>query len=109
MTSLPGNLALGLLKAYSRVAPTERGGFRLARLARRLVPRRHWERDFVTPDRTTLRLDLGTYPDCCMAVGLYELDTYRLLRRLLRPGSWFVDVGANIGYFSILAARWTGP
>ena len=109
MPHWPGNLALGLLKAYSRVAPTERGGFRLVRIARRLVPRHAWQRDFVTPDRSTLRLDLSTYPDCCMAVGLYELDTYRILRRHLRPGGWFVDVGANIGYFTTLAAKWTGP
>src|SRR5688572_26447674 len=108
MPHWPGNLALGLLKAYSRIAPTARGGFRLDRLARRLLPRRALQGDFTTPDRSTLHLDLSTYPDCCMAVGLYELDTYRALRRLLRPGGWFVDVGANIGYFTILAARWTG-
>ena len=44
-----------------------------------------------------------------MAVGLYELDTARLIHRLLKPGSWFVDVGANLGYFTLLAAKWTAP
>ena len=61
-----------------------------------------------------LGLDLGTYPDCCMAYGLYELDTARLIKRLLRVGDHFVDAGANIGYFTLLgrgssarAGAWT--
>ena len=99
----------GALKTYSRLTPTGRGGFRLARLARRTLPRERWQGFFDTPDGLRLRLDLGTYPDCCMAFGLYELDTARLIRRLLEPGGWFVDCGANIGYFSLLAARQVGP
>ena len=31
-----------------------------------------------------------------------------VVRRLLRPGMCFVDVGANIGYFTLLAARRVG-
>jgi FkbM family methyltransferase len=64
---------------------------------------------FRTPDGLALRLDLGTYPDCCMAFGLYELDTARVLRRLLRAGDTFVDGGANIGYFTLIAAKAVGP
>src|SRR5262249_48315510 len=33
----------------------------------------------------------------------------RFLLRVLRPGDVFVDVGAHIGYFSILAAKLVGP
>src|SRR5258706_11352904 len=44
-----------------------------------------------------------------MAVGLYELDTARTIRRLLKAGSHFVDVGATLGYFTLHAAKWTGP
>ena len=104
-----GRLALGTLKAYSRIAPTERGGYRLARLARQFVPESHRQGIFQTPAGLRLNLDLRTYPDLTMAVGLYELDTARLIHRLLKPNSWFVDVGANLGYFTLLAARWTGP
>ena len=32
-----------------------------------------------------------------------------MVRRLLRPGMCFVDVGANIGYFTLLGARRVGP
>jgi len=63
----------------------------------------------VTPDGFALGLDLGIYPDCCMAVGLYELDTDRQLRRQLKGGSWFVDCGANLGYFTLLACKLVGP
>jgi FkbM family methyltransferase len=104
-----GPLALEILKRYSRVAPTERGGYRLARLARRFVSPSQRVGTFETPDAIRLRLDLHTYPDVTMAVGLYELDTYRIMRRYVKPGSWFVDVGANLGYFTLLAAKWAAP
>jgi FkbM family methyltransferase len=32
-----------------------------------------------------------------------------VLRRALQAGDTFVDVGANIGLFTMLAARWVGP
>ena len=96
------------VRAYARVAPTERGGFHLAKLARKTLPRDQWNGRFVTPDRLALDLDLGTYPDVCMAFGLYEKDTARALARLLKKGSHFADVGANLGYFTLLAARKVG-
>ena len=102
-------VAFATLRAYARVAPTERGGFRLARLARATLPRGTWRGRFAPPGGPALDLDLSTYPDVCMAVGLYELDTARLLRRSLRPGTHFVDVGANVGYFTLLAAALVGP
>ena len=98
-----------LLGAYSRIAPTGHGGYRLARFARRFHPPDDRVAFFRTPDHLRLHLDLGTYPDCCMAFGLYELDTARVLRRLLRAGDTFVDGGANIGYFALLAAKAVGP
>ena len=39
----------------------------------------------------------------------YEAATGRYLARHLRSGGVFVDVGANIGYFSLLAAGRVGP
>lgn len=35
----------------------------------------------------------------------WRQSTSALLRRLLRPGARFLDVGANVGYFSLLANR----
>ena len=39
----------------------------------------------------------------------YEGGLRNIIRRFLRPGDHFVDVGANIGYFSLLAAKQVGP
>jgi FkbM family methyltransferase len=33
--------------------------------------------------------------------GIFESDNVRLLQRLVRPGTWFFDVGANIGLMSL--------
>ena len=35
----------------------------------------------------------------------WQESTGALLRRLLRPGARFLDVGANVGYFSLFAHR----
>jgi FkbM family methyltransferase len=44
-----------------------------------------------------------------MVHGGYEAFTVRALRRCLRPGDTFIDVGANIGYLSAVAAGIVGP
>jgi FkbM family methyltransferase len=97
------------LRMYSHVAPTGRGGYRLARLARRFHAADDQVAQFRTPDGLRFNLDLRTYPDCCMAFGLYELDTARVIRRVLGPGDTFIDGGANIGYFTLIAAKAVGP
>ena len=43
------------------------------------------------------------------ATGNYELTTVHTLRRLLRPGMTMLDIGANIGYLSLIGARSVGP
>lgn len=55
-----------------------------------------------------MQLDLSNYIDRMIYLGCYEpLNTYRF-RSLLSPGMTVVDVGANIGYFSLLAASIVG-
>ncbi|MHB8589531.1 MAG: FkbM family methyltransferase [Candidatus Dormibacteraceae bacterium] len=39
----------------------------------------------------------------------YETEIDQLVRRHLRPGDVFIDVGANVGYFSLVAAQLVGP
>jgi FkbM family methyltransferase len=41
--------------------------------------------------------------------GLYERAEVRVFRHLLRPGDVFVDVGANIGYYTAMGSRLVGP
>lgn len=39
----------------------------------------------------------------------YEERSIELLKQAIRPGMTFVDVGANIGYFAVMASRMVGP
>jgi FkbM family methyltransferase len=41
--------------------------------------------------------------------GVFEPITLNILSRLLHPGDTFLDVGANEGYFAVVAARRVGP
>jgi FkbM family methyltransferase len=41
--------------------------------------------------------------------GYYELTEELFLKKILKGGDWTVDVGANIGVFSLLMAHQVGP
>ncbi|MCW5854318.1 MAG: FkbM family methyltransferase, partial [Anaerolineae bacterium] len=41
--------------------------------------------------------------------GVYELHVVASLKPLLQPGLVFLDIGANIGYYTLLAASRVGP
>jgi FkbM family methyltransferase len=56
-----------------------------------------------------VELDLIDHIQRLVYLGAYERWETGVVRRLLRPGMCFVDVGANIGYFTLLAARRVGP
>jgi FkbM family methyltransferase len=49
----------------------------------------------------------GIAAEVCFA-GRYEAQETLILRAILQPGDIFVDVGANWGYFPLLAARLVG-
>ena len=59
--------------------------------------------------RAVLRL----HPDSEVAKSIflheYERSERIFLQRFLRPGDCFVDIGANIGLFTVLAAATVGP
>lgn len=101
-------VALGL-----RRAPFERGRWRVIppalRWARAALPGQS-VRTVRTREGFRLAVRLGDWLGRHVFVtGEYEPDTARVIRGLLRPGGRFVDVGANVGYFSLLAARRVGP
>jgi FkbM family methyltransferase len=71
------------------------------------VPTRDGAREFA------LRLDRGQMSQRLMlesfeAGCMYEEETARLLAETLAPGDTFVDVGAHVGFFSMLAATLVG-
>lgn len=97
-----------LLRLYAQYAPSERGGMRLATRISRSQARGLGTTVVATGQGFSMDLDLSTYPDVMMAYGLYERDTHRVLSLLLKPGMTFLDGGANIGYFSHIAAKCVG-
>jgi len=44
-----------------------------------------------------------------LAGGRYEPKMVDVLRKYLQPGSVFIDLGANEGYFSVIASQIVGP
>jgi FkbM family methyltransferase len=43
-----------------------------------------------------------------LVTGRWDSEIGRVLQLYLKPGSTFVDIGANIGYFSLMASRLVG-
>ncbi|MEW5926302.1 MAG: FkbM family methyltransferase [Gemmatimonadota bacterium] len=55
-----------------------------------------------------MKLDLAEAIQRWIWLGAFEPQETALVRSWLRPGMTFVDVGANVGYFSLLAASLVG-
>lgn len=53
-----------------------------------------------------LRDWIGQY---VFVTGTYEEPTAALMSRMVRPGDTVVDVGANVGYFTLLLSHLVGP
>jgi FkbM family methyltransferase len=55
-----------------------------------------------------LKNDTSCIDNCLLKTGTWEPQAVTILKKYLKPGSVFIDVGANIGFFSIIAARIIG-
>lgn len=104
-------LVASFMRAYLSRFPIEKGKWRAWSL---LYP--HLRRVAFTPGPYALKhgiamhLDPEQYIDQhCFYWGTWEPDETKVVLHLLRPGDTFVDVGANIGYFTLLAAKLVGP
>lgn len=51
----------------------------------------------------------GSYPPTAMILGRYEEETTRLFKEVINAGACVVDVGAHVGYYTLLAAKRAGP
>jgi len=86
-----------------------RGKARLADLLGRLTY--SWNRGrgtFSLATGETVSIDLGDRIQRLMWGATYEPHVIRCLAALLRPGDTFVDVGAHIGFFSLIASSLVG-
>ena len=63
---------------------------------------------FTLPTGETLAIDLSDRIQRLMWGSTYEPHVHQCLRRLLRPGDTFVDVGAHIGFFTLIASALVG-
>jgi FkbM family methyltransferase len=104
--------ALRMIGAYLRHAPDHPGRWRLIDPAVRLAPAL---RVVTSPmvirvrEGFVMQIDGSSQTGRMLyATGEYESETSRLIQRLLRPGDTMIDVGANIGYFTILGSRAVG-
>jgi FkbM family methyltransferase len=55
-----------------------------------------------------MKLDLGEYVQRRLYYHCYEAPLARFFERWLRPGDVVADVGAHVGFFTLLAARIVG-
>jgi FkbM family methyltransferase len=70
-----------------------------------------WERRRIVNTKLGVRLYLDPFTGLGQQVlldGAYEPETVEILRRKLSPGKVFLDVGANEGFYSALAAGVVG-
>lgn len=78
-----------------------------ARLLARFAPASGQREVTVSGSRMTL--DLSDWIQRNVYLGTYEREESGKVRRLLHRGETFLDVGANIGYFTALGANLVGP
>ena len=57
-------------------------------------------------DGTTMRVDLRTHTELdAFYRGEYDPELLTLVLAILDPGAYFLDVGANVGFYSVAVAR----
>jgi FkbM family methyltransferase len=104
-------LLIPLARAYVRYAPVAAGK---PSLWQRIVePYFAWHsHEFVAPTVFGSKV-AGNTKDVIQQYiyyfGVFEPNLTNWIRQRLSPGDTFIDVGANIGYFSLLASKLVGP
>jgi FkbM family methyltransferase len=101
--------ALRLLRWYARHAPGTAGKVALVDYLKRAVKGRPLGGTYQTRAGFAMHLSTTDVVERHLYLyGQWEPDLSHFVRGRLRPGDVFVDVGANVGYFSLLAGPVVG-
>jgi len=92
------------LRWYLRRAPHRRGRYRLMQWGRAVLGSEPVHATSVDGRRFVLKFPQDGGWECLYFIGDFETGTTRLLRQILQPSDVVLDVGANIGWFTTLAA-----
>ena len=107
------SLAARLAAAYRNLAPAHKGKSRVVNAMHMA-----WPVDANAPSRRLVRLttggwivvDRGSYlGEKIYQTGIHEKQVTNLIQELVVPGSVVFDVGAHVGYFTILCGPLVGP
>jgi FkbM family methyltransferase len=96
-------LASSMVLGYLRQSPFERGKWRLMRL---VGPSLLVE---LEPGLYIRPLGLSALERELVRTGTHEPETIQAFAELLAPGMTVIDLGANIGQYTLVAARRVGP
>jgi FkbM family methyltransferase len=103
-------LAAGVLSVVRRVPGRRLRGAAERNVSRPLLTRMVTEIDVRVSEGFLIRVDTTEAIGRALAVtGKWEPHVADAFRRLLSPGDVCMDVGANIGYLTLLAAKLVGP
>jgi FkbM family methyltransferase len=88
--------------------------YRPSQIVRRLyhsvIPGPRGVRPIPLPWGGTLKADTAkNMGRSLLEAGIYEIATSEVIARLLRPGDLALDVGAHVGYMTVLMGRRAGP
>ena len=96
-------LLRSIARGYVRHSPLEKGKYQLIQAMRRIDGRESVVSEVA--GRFLMDLDLSEYLQGNLYYyGYYERELTKFIEESIRPGDVMVDVGANIGTFSLLAA-----
>ncbi len=102
--------AIGLVRRINYVNPWKQLNPSLAKRVERWVPRHHGPRRYdAIQGEFEMQLELASHMERHIFLGSYEMSGLRMLQRVLRRGDVFVDGGANLGLFALVASRRVGP
>jgi len=102
------NILVGSLGLCARVCSAV--ARRIERRGSELITASATEDLYRTPDGDLFWLNRSSYVDqCIVRDGVFEADCVKIVRALVKPGQVVLDVGANIGYYTIILAKLVGP